>query len=136
MARKMAAAPATPSCRLVVRNRRRGRLQCAPERVGYPDPTAKTRQGPCSRGDRRHREPMGRTDAGAITGYDGVIRYMSASRSLALFTATLQSVTAMIKTTDLQQLINRLKHESEAAKALMIEYGLMPRKNRNSARPV
>lgn len=61
--------------------------------------------------------------------------YISASRSLALFTATLQAVTAMIKTTDLQQLINRLKHESEAAKALMIEYGLLPRKNRNSARP-
>ena len=33
----------------------------------------------------------------------------------------------MIKTMDLQQFIVRLKTESEAAKALMIEYGLMPR---------
>jgi hypothetical protein len=78
---------------------------------------------------------MGRAHAGRITGYGGATRYVSASRSPALFTATLQSVTAMIKTTDLQQLINRLKRESEAAKALMIEYGLVPRKNRNSTRP-
>jgi hypothetical protein len=41
----------------------------------------------------------------------------------------------MIKTTDLQQLVNRLKHESEAAQALMIEYGLLPRKHRNGTRP-
>lgn len=44
----------------------------------------------------------------------------------ALFTAILQAATAMIKTMDLQQFIVRLKTESEAAKALMIEYGLMP----------
>jgi hypothetical protein len=39
----------------------------------------------------------------------------------------------MIKTMDLQQLIVRLKTESEAAKALMIEYGLMPRPTEGAA---
>jgi hypothetical protein len=40
----------------------------------------------------------------------------------------------MIQTTDLQQLVARLKRESEAAKAMMIEYGLMPRKTRKGTR--
>jgi hypothetical protein len=118
----------------VAGNAQRRRLQSAVECMGHSDPASSSRHGTRSCRDRRHRESVGRPDATGTTRLRDIARYMSASRSPKFFTSTFQSVTAMIETTDLQQLVTRLKNESEAAKALMIEYGLMPFKKRNSTR--